>query len=222
MTDDLQNLKKTARLAGLAYLALAVAGALGFLFVRAKLYVPGDAARTAANLVAQQTLARFGIAADLAVVLTQAVAALWFFKLFRSFDSFAAGALAAFGLINSVAVLVGTMFSATALELAVSGGSTPEVTLMLYELTGAAWKTGGLFFGLWLIPMGWLAWRSKWMPSALAWVLMVGGVGYIVSAFVGYCGPGFAGLTQALPIPASIGEFWMIGYLLAKGVRATA
>ena len=50
---------------------------------------------------------------------------------------------------------------------------------------------------------------------------MVGGVGYILSALVGY------GITDApswlyegLTIPASIGEFWMIGYLLVVGIRS--
>lgn len=218
MADD-QDLKKTARFTGLAYLALAIAGALGFMFVRSKLYVPGDAVKLAENLVEHQALARLGIVADLAVVLTQAIAALGFFKLFRSVNSLAAGSIAAFGLVNSVVVLVGTMCSATALDWALSGAKPPELSLLLYELTGAAWQLGGLFFGLWLIPMGWLAWHSRWMPKALGWLLMGGGVGYILSAFVGNFGPSFSGFARLLPMPASLGEFWMIGYLLAKGVR---
>lgn len=215
-----QDLKRTARRTGLAYLALAVAGVVGFLFVRSRLYTPGDAVKLATNLVEHQGLARLGIAADLAVVLTQALAALWFFKLFRSVNSFAAGSIAAFGLVNSIVVLVGTMCSATALEWALSGTKPPELSLLLYELTGAAWQLGGLFFGLWLIPMGWLAWHSRWMPKALGGLLMAGGVGYIASAFVGNFGPSFSGFAQVLTMPASFGEFWMIGYLLVKGVRA--
>jgi Domain of unknown function (DUF4386) len=213
------GLKATARLTGLAYLGLAVSGAVGFLFVRSQLYVPGDAAATAANLTQHQLLARVGLAADLAVVLTQALTALGFFRLFRAFDSFAAAAIAAFGLVNAVIVLVGAMFSSAALGVAANGAAT---TLVLYELTGAAWSLGGLFFGLWLIPMGWLAWRSGRMPRALGWTLMVGGVGYIVSTFVAALAPAASTLTQALPMPATIGEFWMIGFLLIRGVADDA
>ena len=74
----------TARWTGVFYLGLAVAGLVGFLFVRAELYVADDPTATLANLVDQVPLARLGIAADLTIVLTQALAAMWFFKLFRS------------------------------------------------------------------------------------------------------------------------------------------
>lgn len=55
-------------------------------------------------------------------MLTQAIAAFGFFRLFRRVDDVAAGAITAFGLVNSAAVTVGTMFSATALQTAVRDG----------------------------------------------------------------------------------------------------
>lgn len=216
------TLKSTARLTGLAYLGLAVFGMLGFLLIRQQLYVPGDAAATTANLVEHEALARFGIAVDLTGVLTQALAALWFFKLFRRVNSFAAGAIGAFGLVNAVILLLAVVFSAIALDVALADAASPgdraATAQLLYELNGAAWKVGGLFFGLWLIPMGWLAWRSGYMPRLLGWVLVVGGVGYVLSTYVVYLAPGLSGSSSALTVPASVGEFWMVGYLLWKGV----
>jgi Domain of unknown function (DUF4386) len=220
--------RRTAGITGLAYLGLAVSGAVGFLLVRSQLYVPDDAAATLANLMGHTSTARLGIAADLTVVLTQAVAALWFYKLFRPFDSFAAGALAAFGLVNAVAVLVATMFSATALQVSlaapgavglVTPGDRAATAQLMYELNGAAWGVGGLFFGLWLIPMGWLAWRHAGMPRVLGWVLIGGGIGYLVSTFVSYLVPNADTLAGVLTGPATVGEFWMIGYLLVTGLR---
>jgi Domain of unknown function (DUF4386) len=216
------TLKSTARLTGLAYLGLAISGMLGYLLVRGQLYVPGDAAATTANLVQHEALARFGVTVDVTVVLTQALAALWFFRLFRHVQAFAAGAIAAFGLVNAVIILVAAVFSATALDVALahaaSGGDRAATAQLLYELSSAAWNLGGLYFGLWLIPMGWLAWRSGYMPRLLGWVLVAGGVGYIVSTYVVYLAPGLAGSSYALTVPASVGEFWMVGYLLWKGV----
>jgi hypothetical protein len=216
------TLKSTARLTGLAYLGLAISGMLGFLLVRGQLYVPGDAAATTANLVGHEALARFGVAIDLSGVLTQALVALWFFKLFRRVNSFAAGAIAAFGLVNAVIMLVAVVFSATGLDVALGDAAAPgdraATAQLMYELSGAAWNVGGLFFGLWLIPMGWLAWRSGYMPRLLGWVLIVGGVGYVLSTYVVYLAPGLAGSSYALTVPASVGEFWMVGYLLWKGV----
>lgn len=82
------------------------------------------------------------------------------------------------------------------------------------------WGVGVLFFGLWLLPMGYVAATSGRMPQVLGWTLLVGGVGYVLSAFLSN---GLAvapeWLVQGLTIPATIGEFWMIGYLLVIGIR---
>ena len=61
-----------------------------------------------------------------------------------------------------------------------------------------------------------------WMPRALGWILVGGGIGYVLSAFVGYLAPGAPALADALTDPATVGEFWMIGYLLVRGVRRAA
>jgi len=220
------TVQRTARLTGLAYLGLAVFGLLGFLLVRGQLFVPGDAAATMANLVEHETLARIGVALDLGSVLTQALVALLFFQLFRSVNSFAAGAIAAFGLVNAVMILVAVAFSATGLNVALGAAAAPgdraATAQLLYELSGAAWDVGGLFFGLWLIPMGWLAWRSGYLPRPLGWILMAGGVGYVLSTYVLYLAPGLAGSSSVLTAPATVGEFWMVGYLLWKGVGPRA
>jgi len=219
-------LQRTARLTGLAYLGLAVSGMLGFLLVRQRLFVPGDAAATTANLVADETLARLGTAVDLTVVLTQALAAVLFARLFRRVDALAAGSIAAFGLVNAVVILVAAAFSATALDVALEGpapgADSPATAQLLYELTDITWALGGLFFGLWLVPMGWLALRSGYFPRALGWVLVAGGVGYVLSTYVVAVAPDLADASYALTLPATVGELWMVGHLLWRGVRPTA
>jgi hypothetical protein len=90
---------------------------------------------------------------------------------------------------------------------------------ILYLISGNLWTVGGLFFGLWLIPMGWCVLRSGWMPQPLGWILIAGGIGYVLSAFVGYLFPEAGIMADALTVLASVGEFWMVGYLLIRGVR---
>ena len=136
-------------------------------------------------------------------------------------NTFAAGSLAAFGFMNSAAILVATAFSGTALEVALDGAA-PTTALLLYDLTAAAWGVGALFFGLWLIPMGWLVLRSGFMPRPLGWILIAGGLGYILSAYTSHLVPDADLLADALTVPASVGEVWMIAYLLFIGVRAGA
>jgi hypothetical protein len=67
--------------------------------------------------------------------------------------------------------------------------------------------------------MGWLVLRSGFMPRPLGWILVAGGLGYILSAYASHLVPDADVLADALTVPASVGEFWMIAYLLIIGVR---
>ena len=209
---------RTARVTALLYLGLAITGGLGFLLVRPALFEPGDAAATLANLVDNPGLARFGIALEMGTVVTQALAALWFFRLFRSVDAFAAGAIAVFGMVNAVAIMGSAACLATALEVALEPVGDPGAAQLLYLVSDNLWGVGALFFGLWLIPMGWCVLQSGSMPRALGWVLIVGGVGYLLSAFLRYLVPDAGTLTDLVAIPATIGEVWIIGQLFVRGV----
>lgn len=221
------GLTGTARTTGLLYLGLAVTGALGFQLVRGQLYVADDPGGTLSNLVEHTSMARLGIVLELGIVLTQALAAVWFYRLFRSVDSFSAGLVAAFGMVNAVAILSSAAMLATALDvagdssLAVSGGAAASVQL-LYVISGHLWGVGGLFFGLWLIPMGWLVVRSGWLPRLLGQLLMLGGVGYVISTFVSYVFANAELAAALLIVPATIGELWIVGYLVVVGVREDA
>jgi hypothetical protein len=198
-------------------------GVLDFRIIRPRLMDPDSPEATLTNLVDNEALARLGITLEMGVVVTQALTAVWFYKLFRSVDTFAAGTLATFGMVNAAAIRCSGAFLATALDVAVDPiGDAAATAQLLYLVSGNLWEVGMLFFGLWLIPMGWLVLRSGWMPRPLGWVLVAGGIGYVASAFVGYLAPDADVVAEALTVPASIGEFWMIGYLLVRGVNRRA
>ncbi|WP_402469029.1 DUF4386 domain-containing protein [Isoptericola aurantiacus] len=208
--------RRDARTTAWLYLAMAVTGMAGFLTVRPRLYDAADPGATTANLVDGELLARLGISLELGLVISQALAALWFYRLFRSVDAFAAGAVAAFGTVNAIAVLGSAAALGVSLETALAGdAAAPHLMFLLAE---NFWAVGAVFFGLWLVPMGVLALRSG-MPRALGWFLVGGGVGYVLSAFVGYLAPAADAVAEVLTIPATIGEFWMIALLLWIGFR---
>ena len=223
--DD--DLVRVARTTGLIYLAFFVVGILGFLVVRPQLYVADDPQGTLDNLLDSEALARIGIVLELGIVLSQALVAVWFYRLFRRVDRVAAGALAGFGLVNAVVILSSAGVLATALDVAqdesLSGQGDPAATVqMLYALSGNLWGVGALFFGLWLIPMGWLVLRSGWMPRVLGWLLVVAGALYLGSALLTYLFPDAASAIDLLTVPASVGEAWIMGYLVIFGVRRRA
>ena len=186
-----------ARVAGWCYLGLAVTGVLGF-----ALTGPGTSL---------DVLLELGIAA------TQALAALAFLRLFVGVNPVRAGALAAFGLVNAVVILT----SAAALAAALTVAGDPASVALLVSLSDALWVVGGVFFGLWLVPMGLLVLESGWMPRPLGWLLVVSGAGYLASTAVLVALPEAAGVASLLTMPAAVGELWMVGYLLVRGVART-
>ena len=208
----------TARLTGLFYLGLAITGVFAFLLARDQLFVEGNALETTTNLINNEILARFGIAAEILIVGFQALAAVWFYKLFKKKDSFTAGLITVFGMVNAAIILVASAFWLLALNTALAGGADSTVQT-LFQSHEALWSVGALFFGLWLLPMAYMADKVK-MPRVMIWFLVAGGLGYIVSTLTSVVLPDQTTLNEMLSAPATIGEFWMIGYLLTKDVKA--
>lgn len=187
--------------------------------------VGGYFAQNLNNLTAHPSQAHWRLALELGIVASQALAAVWFYKLFKDINHWAAFATAGWGLLNAAAILVSGIALGTAIEMAAYAGASASEKMLLIEMltqmASKAWSLGGLFFGLWLMPMGYAVIQSGRMPLWLGRMLLGGGVGYILSTFLGSLGISHA-LVEALTIPATIGEFWMIGYLFAYGLRPVA
>ena len=122
--------------------------------------------------------------------------------------------LAVFGMVNAVAILTATAFWLNALNSALAS-NTAELTYNLLSVHNDIWTVATLFFGLWLIPMGYLS-RKALMPKALAGFLIIGGALYLASTFVLVLLPNLDSLANLMSIPGTIGEFWIIGYLIFK------
>jgi len=219
------NLNRTARATGAWYLGLAITGMLGVLVTDPLLFDESHPAATLAHLQSRPELAHLRVELELGVVLTQAMAALWFGKLFRRINPVAGAAVALFGMVNATALLIGSALLAAAVTVAgdpalAPGGDAAATVTLLHTLDSQIGKAAGIFFGLWLIPMGWVALKRGRFPRALGWILVVGGVGYVAGAFIDL---GLADapslLVDGLPWLATVGEMWMLGYLLIKGIR---
>lgn len=221
MNDQHNDLVATARKAGIWYLVLAISGILGFLVLHPQIYVSNDLPKTLTNLQEQETIARLRLLAEFVIIGSQALAAVYFFKLFKDINHFAAWSLAAWGTMNAGIIMISAIAMSGAIHVANATLPETEKLIMIQifvQLIKGSWGIGSLFFGLWLIPMGYVVVSSKRMPLWLGRTLEVGGLGYIASAFLSYAGFTFSWI-EMLTIPATIGEFWMIGYLFIYGIR---
>jgi hypothetical protein len=215
-TDATPDKLATARTTGLLYLAVAVTGGLGFVVLR-PMFTADDPAEMLGLLVENEGTVRLVIALELALVLSQALVALWFYRLFRDVDDFAAGAVAAFGMVNAVAILGSAAGLTAALGTALDpvGDGSADVALLV-RLSEGCWTVGGVGFGAWLAPMGWLVLRAG-LPRALGGLLVVGAAGYVVGTFLTVLLADVEAVATALAMPATVGELWMVGYLLHGG-----
>ena len=211
-----------ARLTGIWYLLLAISGVLGFLVFHPQIFVSDNPEKTLTNLLELESTSRIRLMLEVVIIASQALTAVWFYKLFREINAWAAFAIGSWGLMNSAAIMVSAISMGSAIAVANSAAPTFQEKVILIQvlsnIISNAWTIGGLFFGLWLIPMGYIIVTSKCMPIWLGRTLTIGGTGYVLSLFI-KC----SGLTNSLPdiltFPATLGEFWMIGYLLMYGIR---
>ncbi len=219
-----------ARIAGMLYLIMIVLGIVQELFVRGSIVVPGDVAATAANLRSMESLWRFGVAAELLLVIITTVLALIIYLLTRPVSK----DLALLALLfNMLAITVETAYSLQLLEALFPLGNaaylkafTAEQLYVLANLSIRAHSIGFgialLLFGPFFLVTGNLIFRSGYFPKALGILYMIPGISYLTSSFALILAPTFADRFYFIIAgPALIGELSLCLWLLVKGVNVT-
>lgn len=222
LNEKQSHLVTTARIAGVWYLIMGISGIFGFMVFHAQIFIPDEPEKTLANLTDRESFSRIRLLFEFVLIISQALTAVWFYKLFKDINAWGAWTVGIWGMVNSVAIMISAISISSVIEIANSSILAYDDKLVLVQLLGHliknAWGVGNIFFGLWLIPMGYIVIRSKRMPLWLGRVLIIGGIGYLLHTFLNYIGFSYPFL-ETLVIPATVGEFWMIGYLLIYGIR---
>jgi hypothetical protein len=217
-----KQLIKTARTTGVWYLMMAISGVLGFMVFHSQIFVSGNPEQTLTNLIELESTARIRLLLEFAIVIFQAFTAVYFFKLFKDNYEWEAWTLGIWGMVNALIIMISAISIASAIGIANSDISVMKDKVVLIQvfqtIISNAWGVGGLFFGLWLFPMGYIVIKTKRMPVWLGRVIILGGIGYLITTVIRYTGIDFS-FNRFLILPATIGEFWMIGYLLIFGIR---
>jgi hypothetical protein len=221
-----------ARLAGILYLIVAVGGGFAQLGARASVFVIGDAAETADRIRASADAMRLGFVGDAVNVTAFILLAL---VLYRLLAPVSARAAAAFVVFNAIAVAImgvslighmGSLLLATdpAYASTLGGAQADALSYLFLDLHRHGYLVAEIFFGLWLLPLGYVVARSGFFPRVIGAALVVGGVGYLASATLTMLSPGFEAGTAALvvAIPAGLAEFAFLAWLLVRGVGAPA
>jgi hypothetical protein len=211
-----------ARIAGGFYLLMVLTGGLA-LFARRGLIVSGDAAATATHVMAHEAAFRVSVAGDLLVVVFYLVVTALLYELFKPVNRTVALLAAFFSLAGCI-----TQGFAGVFELAptvVLGGapylkvfSVEQLQALAYlflKLYSQAYSVALVFFAFFSLLLGYLIFKSTFMPRILGVLMMVAGL-----AWMSFLSPPFGAKYLPYLLVGDIGEGVLIVWLLAVGVNA--
>ncbi len=217
-----------ARIGGVLYLIIIVAGVFGEAFVRGRLFVSGDAAATASNIAASQLLWRIGVAGDLIMHVCDVPLMLVFYVLLRPVSKPLALLAVLFNLIQTAVLVANKLSLLGALFLLGSAdylkAFEPDQLHALAYLSikshGYGFGVGLIFFGCVSLVLGHLIIRSGYLPGVLGVLMQIAGVCYLTNSFALLLAPTVANMIfPAILVPAFIAESSLALWLLVKGVN---
>ena len=213
-----------ARMAGVCQLMEAVTAAFGEVIIPGKLVVAGNAAATAANILGHQRLFWLGFVLSLIGVAFHIAWALLMFELLNPVNR-SLSRLAAFVILVGCAIQALTSLLYLAPLIILQGGSslsafTPEqlqaLALVFLRLSDYALQIYLVFFGAWCLLIGYLIFRSTFLPRTLGVLLAISGLGWVT-----YLYPPLAHrLWHVIDAASALGEIPLELWLIVKGVNA--
>lgn len=219
------------RVAGFWYLLLVLIGPLRLIYIPNKLFVHGDATATVNNIAAHEWLFRFGIVSDLACGVILILLGMAFYRLFKGVDQNLAMLVVIFGAIMPALInFVGVVSDAAAL-MVVRGGDflsafdKPQqdaLAMLFLKLRDQQNTAAETLWGIWLLPLAALVYRSRFLPRFLGVWLTLGGIAYLTLSLTGELVPQYQSKVFAYSQPAFFGEIALMLWLVIRGAKPPA
>jgi hypothetical protein len=214
------SIQKTARLTGLLYLAIAALSAFGLVYVPSMIIVPEDAAATANNIVASESLFRLGFMSNLITFTVNVFVAVLLYKLLKPVNRGIASLMVililiglAIGMLNELNQFAALLTLGADNLTATQSQALASLFLDIYE---HGFTIAHIFWGLWLFPMGYSIFRSGFLPKVVGILLIIAGMGYLVDFTLFLL---FPDVTLTVSNFTFIGEVALMFWLLIKGVN---
>ncbi len=215
-----------ARIAGILYLIIIVAGALGQIFIRGKLIISGDAVATAGNLMASQSLWRIGIASDLLMHVFDIPLMLALYLLLKPVNKNLAVSAVLFNLIQTAVLVVNKLNLLLPLFLLGNAGylkalEPQQLQALAYlplRLHDYGFGIGLIFFGCVCLIQGYLIFKSGFLPKIIGVLMALAGFSYLANSITLILAPAYAEMVVPVLALALLGELALSLWLIVKGV----
>lgn len=225
----MESNKKIGRVAGTFYFIVVLAGIFSLLYVPSKLIVWNDAAITFNNIIANETLFRLGVVAEIICYTAFLFLPLVLYKLLSPVNKPVAVSMVTLAVVSVPLSLLNLNHKINVLTLIskadylnVFSASELHTQVMLslaYYNNGIESVT--VFWGLWLLPFGYLVFKSGFLPKIFGVFLMAGCFGYLTN-FVGdflFQSYSDLGISTFVSLPGTIGEIGICLWLVIIGMK---
>lgn len=221
--------KNTARLAGLIYLIVVMTGIFSLAYVPSKLIIWSDAAKTFQNISASQTLFRMSLVSSVICYVAFLLLPFVLYRLLHSVNEIAAKLMIILSVVsvpismlnlqNKYAVL--TLINGSNYLKNFDASHLHSQMMLLLENYDSGILIVSIFWGLWLLPFGFLVYQSGFLPRILGILLMLGCCGYLVNFVGNTMFENFGGslLSNIASKPQAFGEIGTCLWLLIRGVN---
>jgi hypothetical protein len=219
--------KKVAHIAGGVYLSTLPLALYFWSYIPGKLIVRGNANATADNILAHETLFRFSIWGDLFTYVVVICLAFLLYGLLCRVGKIWALAMVGFALLSGAVGFFGALPNIAAVILFrgndfLSVFDKPQrdaLAMFCLRLHGQGELTNEVFSGLWLLPMGWLVFRSGFLPRFLGIWLIIAGFGWLTLSVIALVFPVYYDRAFTVIQPIVLGEMAFALWLLFRGVN---
>lgn len=220
--------KQLARIGGIAYLLIIIAGLVGEMFIRNPIIVAGDATATANNIAAHKTLWRVGIALDVLMHVCDPVLAVVYYSLLKPVNKRFAQLSLLLSMLQTAVLVSNKMNLVTPMLLSegshyLQAFSTQQIQSLSYF--SIQWHEYGLglgfvFFGMACIIDGYLFFKSGFLPKALGVILQIAGICYLINSTTLLFFPEYSKIIFPIVFgPIGLSELAVCLWLLLKGVN---
>ena len=226
--ESVPSPKRLARIAGVFYLLVGISGGFAEGFVDPKIYVAGNAAATAGNVLANQELVRMSVVSHLVDAVFFVLTAMALYILLQHVHKSMARAMLVFVAVAVGIITLNAVFQFEGLQVATDAfyvtafgaAGSNALVLLLLDIQHYGTLAAQVFFGLWLAPLGYLAYKSGLFPKSLGVTLVAATVCYLIHLITAFLVPGFhKQIHPFIVIVPTIAEIWMVLYLLVVGVK---
>ena len=226
----MSSTKNPGRFAGLLYVLMSIAGFFAMGYVPSKLIVHGNAAATAGNIAASETLFRLGIAGELIGQAGFIFVALALYDLLKGVNRRHASLMVTLIVVSIPIAFLNELNSIAALVLVrgadfLSIFEKPQrdaLAMLFINLHHHGFAVAEIFWGLWLFPLALLVYRSRFLPRFLGVWLAIAGFAYVILSLTGILLPQYQDKVFTYSQPATLGELVFMLWLVTKGARPPA